>query len=203
VVPQERSRRRPTPNPTNEPTPGFISVGIIRAARGVHGELRVESLTDVPGRFQAGAVIQIDGIKHQIARARTDRHGLLLTFEGIADRTAAEARKGKLLEVPETESPDLADGAYYRHQIVGLRVTDTAGGDLGRIEEILETGANDVFVVRDGSGETLIPALDSIVKHIDVAGGEMHVELVRGLERRNVTRSARRPPIQKPTSANR
>jgi 16S rRNA processing protein RimM len=150
----------------------------------VRGELRVESLTDVEGRFEPGCVLHVNGAERKVERARRDRHGLLLMLEGIATRDDAEELWGALLEVPESQSPPLAEGSYYQHQVVGLRVQDLAGTDLGRIEEVLETGANDVYVVRSESGETLIPALDSVIKQVDIVHGVMVVELLEGLEQR-------------------
>jgi 16S rRNA processing protein RimM len=185
-VPRHRETSRPKNPRTAEPGPGFVAIGIIRAARGIHGELRIEPLSDIEGRFDPGRRVYIDGTAYLLARARSDRHGLLLTIDGVSGRDAAESLIGKVLEIREDESPSLPEDTYYRHEIVGLRVFDAAGASIGRIEEVLETGANDVYVVRDESGETLIPAVDSIVKRVDLALREMHVELIPGLERREV-----------------
>jgi 16S rRNA processing protein RimM len=75
----------------------------------------------------------------------------------------------------------LPDHTYYRDQIVGLRVVTTAGETLGTITEILVTGSNDVYVVRDEQRETLIPALKEIVREVDVTGGRMVIDPVDGL----------------------
>ncbi|MCH8849929.1 MAG: 16S rRNA processing protein RimM, partial [Chloroflexi bacterium] len=96
------------------------------------------------------------------------------------------------LEVPEGDLAPLSDGQYYRFQIVGLAVFDVEGQKLGHVERVLDTGANDVYLVQDEESELLIPAIDSVVKEIDVAGGRMVVEPLAGLERRPLARPKQR-----------
>lgn len=156
----------------------------MRGARGVRGELNVDRLTDAPDRFRRGATLHAAGAVRSVRHARLHRGVLLLELEGIDTKEQAEALRGALLEVPEAELAALPEGSYYRFQIVGLAVVDLAGQALGRVEEILETGANDVYVVRSDEGELLVPAIDSVIKQVDVAGGRVVVELLPGLERR-------------------
>ena len=86
--------------------------------------------------------------------------------------------------MPERDLPPLPDGRYYRYQLLGMDVVGQDGAALGHIEDVIETGANDVFVVRDEVGDLLLPAIDEVVKEIDVAGRRMVVEVIAGLERR-------------------
>jgi 16S rRNA processing protein RimM len=83
--------------------------------------------------------------------------------------------------VPEDELRPLGEGQYYHFQILGLEVRTTAGEVLGRVEQIISTGSNDVFVVRGPRGEVLIPAVDDVVKSVDPAAGRIEVEVVEGL----------------------
>ena len=117
------------------------------------------------------------------------RGRLLVELEGIETRTEAEALRDVLLEVPEQELPPLAEDQYFRFDVVGMEVVDESGRALGRLDEVLETGANDVYIVRDDSGELLIPAIDSVIKRVDVKGRRMVVSPLAGLERR-----PRKPP---------
>jgi len=117
---------------------------------------------------------------------------LLLHLEGIDTREQAEALRGLLLEVPEDELAPLAEDQYFRFQILGMEVVDQDGQPLGRVEEILDTGATDVYVVRSAEGELLLPAIDTVVKEIDVAGRRMVVDVPEGLERRTTTSSRKR-----------
>jgi 16S rRNA processing protein RimM len=177
-----------TPPPRPEPREGFVAVGFVRGPRGVRGELKVEPLTDFPQRFQPGAVLWAGGVQRTVRSVRVQRDLLLVALEGIDDRHRADALRSSLLEVPETALPALAEGSYFRFQIEGMEVFDRAGRSLGRVEEVLATGANDVYVVRSETAELLIPAIDSVVKTVDVPGRRMVVDLPPGLEPRPLRR---------------
>ncbi len=146
--------------------------------------MRVEPLTDFLQRFDPGATVWAGGKAYVTRRARLHGEVLLLELEGIDTREEAERLRGLLLEVPEESLPALAEGQYFRFQVLGLDVFDRRGHSLGRIEEILKTGANDVYIVRDAESELLIPAIDTVVKEVDLGGRRMVVELIEGLERR-------------------
>ena len=183
--PGQRRVGRPLPPPSN----GFVAVGFVTAPRGLRGELTVVPLTDFPERFQPGAQLWARGTAYTVRHTRTHRGRLLVELEGIESRTEAEALRDVLLEVPEQELPPLAEDQYFRFDVVGMEVVDESGRALGRLDEVLETGANDVYIVRDDSGELLIPAIDSVIKRVDVKGRRMVVAPLAGLERR-----ARKPP---------
>lgn len=194
-------RKPATPPPTrNEPSAreGFVAVGRVRGGRGVRGELKIEPLTDAPDRFRPGATVYAAGIPRTVRNARAYRGLLLLELTGIQTRERADELGGTLLEVPESELAQLEPGRFYRHQIVGLEVFDEDGTCLGRVEQVLETGANDVYVTRGQQGELLIPAIDSVIKDVDIAGGRIVVELLPGLERTPRKRStAKRAPAKR------
>lgn len=182
-MPRQRSPQR---GPAPEPAQGFIAVAYVQAAHGARGELKVAPLTDFPDRFRPGAAVWAAGERRTIAGVRPYRDTLLVALEGIESRPAADALRGTLLEVPERELASLDEGEYYRFQIVGLGVFDREGHALGRVVEVLETGANDVYIVRDDEGELLVPAIDSVVLEVDLPGRRMVVELLQGMERRPV-----------------
>ena len=156
----------------------------MRGPHGLHGEVKVEPLTDHPQRFQRGATLQAGDRTYTVLSARMHQKALLLQIEGIDTRTQAEALRDLLFEVPETELPALGEGEYYRYKLIGIEVVDGQGLSLGRIEEVLETGANDVYAVRNEEGELLLPAIDSVIREVDVPTGRMVVEVPSGLERR-------------------
>jgi len=156
----------------------------VHGRHGLRGELKVEPLTDYPQRFERGAALWAGERTYTILGARMHQKALLLELEGIDTVEAAEAMRGLMLEVPEGELAPLPEGAYYRFQIVGMDVVDTGGRSLGRVAEVLDTGANDVYIVRGDEGELLIPAIDAVIKEVDVARGRMVVELLPGMERR-------------------
>jgi 16S rRNA processing protein RimM len=109
---------------------------------------------------------------------------LLLALRGITNRTGADTLRNLLLEVPEVDLPPLSEGEYYRYQLIGVEVFDAAGEALGRIEDVIDTGANDVYAVRNADGELLVPAIDSVVRAVDLPGRRMEVDVPPGLERR-------------------
>lgn len=187
-MPQEGARARPSPPARTEPRPGFVAVGAVHGPHGVRGELKVEPLTDFPQRFEAGATLWAAGRAYRVHSARLGQGLLLLALDGVTTRDDAQDLRGLLLEVPEGDLAPLKEGRYFRHQLIGMAVVDRAGTPLGRLEQVLETGANDVYVVRDAEGELLVPAIDSVVVEVDVAGGQMVIEPMTGMERRPLKR---------------
>jgi 16S rRNA processing protein RimM len=108
----------------------------------------------------------------------------LLQLEGCEDRATAETLRGYLVQVPREEAIPLEEGEYFEHQILGLAVWTRAGECLGIVEEIIFTGANEVYVVRDSAPdrrEILIPAIQDVVLEVDLAAGRLVVDLPVGL----------------------
>ena len=153
-----------------------MAVGLVAAPWGVRGDVKVQPLTDFPERFQPGATLWVRGYRHKVQRSRWSRGLVYLGLRGVDSRDAADKLRGALLEVPETDLPPLPEGQYYRFQIVGLEVWTPQGDALGRVEEVLSTGSNDVYVIRGGPRELLIPALEDVVKEVDLEGGRLVVE---------------------------
>lgn len=171
---------RPAPT-TGEGTSGFVAVGRVRAPRGLVGELKVEPLTDFLDRFAPDEALWVKGQRFEVESARQHRKDLLVKLKGIDSPEDGAALRGCLLEVPESELRPLAEGEYYDFQVLGLRVYDAEGHELGEVVEVLPTGGNDVYVVRGPAGELLVPAIDEVVKEIDIKGGRMTVELMEGM----------------------
>jgi 16S rRNA processing protein RimM len=154
-----------------------VAVGSIAAPWGLRGDLRVQPLTDFPERFQRGAALWVRGRRHEVQRSRSSRGLVYLGLSGIDSRNAAEELRGALLEVPESDLMPLPEGQYYRFQVIGLEVRTPEGSSLGRVAEILSTASNDVYVVRGGPRELLIPAIEDVVLEVDVQGGRLVVDL--------------------------
>ena len=187
--------------PDTVDAPGsFLIVARVLRPHATAGELACEIITEFPQRFRRTKRVfltppsgpgrvepRADAVPrpYAVKRARAGTHRghpqVILSLEGVADLDAAEALRGWLVQVPDSEAWKLPKGRYYWHQIVGLRVVTTDGEEIGTVSEILETGANDVYVVKGGSGERLIPAVKEIVKEIAPERGEMVVALIRGM----------------------
>ncbi len=161
----------------------FLAIGRVVAPRGVRGELKVAIETDTPERFLRTSRVFM-GEDHKVYTVRTARlhqGNALLRLAGIETRDDAEAWRNAYVYVSLEDAVPLDDGEYYHHQIEGLRVRTTEGEDLGRVTEVLQTGANDVWVVRGRGGEVLIPALKDVIVGVDLDAGAVTVALPEGL----------------------
>ncbi len=107
---------------------------------------------------------------------------MLISFPGIDTPEQAAELRNQLAFVRAEEIPPLPDGEFYQHQLLGLRVVSEDGLQLGQIEGIIETGANDVFIVRQlNNAELLLPNISEVVLDVDLAQGEILVHLLPGL----------------------
>jgi 16S rRNA processing protein RimM len=160
-----------------------VAVGRITRAHGVRGEVAVLSLSEVASRFEPGSVLllgQGEG-RLTVGSVRSHGHRLLVRFEEIDDRSAAERLGGEYLFVPASEVPVPAEGEFWTHQLVGCEVLTESGRHLGRVREVMRNPANDVWAADGPGGEVLIPALKDVVTSVDVAGGRIIVRDVPGL----------------------
>ncbi len=164
-------------------TPRYLAVGRIASPHGTRGEVEVEIHTDFPERFVTGARFLAGERKETmtVQSVRPYKKRLLIKFEEIPDRTAAETWRGAWLHVPIEEAMPLAEGEYYEHQLLGLDVYTDAGEYLGVLEHIIYTGANDVYVVQGPRGEVLIPALVDVILDVDLTAERMTVHPLPGL----------------------
>jgi 16S rRNA processing protein RimM len=155
----------------------------VLSAHGIKGELKFRVVTDFPKRrFKRGARIVIGGQPYTVAAARAQPPHLLVRLDELTDRTAAEKLRGLDVEVPVAEAGPPPRGEFYWHQVIGLEVRDAMSDErYGTVRDILETGANDVYVVDGPRGEILVPAIKSVVKKIDPESGRMLIEPLPGL----------------------
>jgi 16S rRNA processing protein RimM len=164
----------------DEPT---VVVGRITRAHGVRGEVSVLVISEVPGRFREGATVWTEaGQALTVSESRSHGDRLLVRFEGVGDREAADALRGTLLFVPESASPDLPEGSWWDHQILGCAVRTDAGRALGSVRDVIHTAANDVWsVVDEAETETLIPVIADVIVEVDVSGKRIVVREIPGL----------------------
>lgn len=183
-------RRRQTPSTNTPPEqsletglpsagePVYLAVGRLRRSHGVQGEMVMDVLTDFPERLWAGKTVYV-GDQHtpiRILSVRGHDRDMIVHMEGLDSPETAVPYRNALLFVKAAEIPALPEGQYYHHQLLGLRVVDETGTALGVLEQILETGANDVYLVRTGDGkELLLPAVDEVILAVDLAQREMRV----------------------------
>lgn len=160
-----------------------VLVGTIGRAHGLRGEVSVHVHTDEPERrFTPGASLRVGDRPRTVASARWHSGTLLLGLEGVTDRTAAEALRGRELwaDVPADEAP-ADEGEYWDRQLVGLEVLDAAGAVAGTIGEVLHLPAHDVLVVRTSGGDRLVPFVSEVVPVVDLEAGHVRVADIGGL----------------------
>lgn len=107
---------------------------------------------------------------------------MIVTLSGVTTREAAEALRGQEVFMRETDALPLQTDEYFLHDLPGLRVRTTDGTEIGTVKEVLETGANEVLVIkRTAGGEALVPMIKDVVQHLDIASGEVVIEPLPGM----------------------
>jgi 16S rRNA processing protein RimM len=167
----------------------LIQIGRIVGVHGLNGALKVYSYAESGSIFEPRRQLFIKGAEglRKVRVQASHPHGkfTLLTLRGIDNRRGAEGLIDAELLIEKTSLPELEEDTYYWFDLIGLSVHDREGGYLGCVESIIQTGSNDVYVVRDprksDNKELLIPAIDSVVVEIDLQRQIMRVDLPEGL----------------------
>ena len=164
----------------------LLAIGKVVGAHGIRGDVRIHFYAG-PDRSispETRRTISSPGEieRHVVVRDARPHKGLIrVSFNNVDSRTDAEALTGAEVVVRRDELPDLEDDTYYWVDLIGLEVVTTDRRHLGRIESILPTGSNDVYVVRGHGKETMVPALASVVLEVDLENRIMRVDLPEGL----------------------
>lgn len=146
--------------------------------------MKCRVVTDFPDRFRRGLRVYL-GSRQRATRIRSASVSgptVLLAFAGVPDRQAAEALRGLEVLVDRRDAVPLPEGEFFWQDVIGLGVLDETGAPLGTVVDIIETGANDVYVVHGERGEWLVPAIKDTVRSISPADGQMVVHLLAGME---------------------
>lgn len=166
----------------------LAAVGKIINTHGVKGGLKVLPLSDFPERLKTLRHVFLEQgdsvVEHEVAGAFVHGRFWVVFLRGVEVCDSAERLVGSLISIPLSERMALPQDSYYLDQIIGLEVCTVKGVYLGHVQEVLQTGSNDVYVVRnekEGRRETLIPALKTVVQ-IDLRLGRMVVDLPEGLQ---------------------
>ena len=164
--------------------PRFLVIGRVTRPHGVHGEVRAEIHTDVPERFTWLKELYLgerDPMPVAVESVRFHKKFVLLKLAGYDSRDAADGLRRTWLQVPVDESIPLEPGEYFLYQLIGLEVYTDEDEHLGQVAEVIETAANNVFLVRGTRGEVLLPDIDDVILKVDVANGRITVHLIPGL----------------------
>lgn len=162
----------------------YLVVGEILKPFGYRGEVKLKIITDYPANLikQKTVYIGDQARPFQVERARLHSRYILMKFAGFDSDTSVAKLRGELVRIPREDAAKLKKNQYFHHEIIGLTAVTTSGEPLGVVEEILETGANDIYLVRTAERkEILLPAIGSVIKRIDLDNKTLTVELIPGL----------------------
>ncbi len=159
----------------------FITIGKILAPWGLEGKVKVELITDFPERFAPAAQVYVNRQSMTIDSTEWRKGKVIVKLNAVGSIEAAEKLRGQLVEIHSSQVHPLPEGQYYHFQLIGLEVRTTQGELLGNIAEILTTAGNDSYVVHGARGEVIIPAIEDVVKSVDLARGYMVIEPLEGL----------------------
>ncbi|HVF06270.1 MAG TPA: ribosome maturation factor RimM [Frankiaceae bacterium] len=164
---------------------GVLVVGRIGRAHGVRGEVSVDVRTDDPDRrYAAGSVLATDPPEQgplTVERSRPHHGRLLVQFEGVADRNAADALRGVLLVVDRASVGAADEGEWWDHDLVGLAAVRADGTPLGTVTDVIHVPGPPLLAIESDGGEVLVPFVAGIVPEVDVAGGRLVVDPPEGL----------------------
>lgn len=176
---RRRPPRRPTPAalPERTPDPERLVIGRIAGAHGAHGEFKLAILSSHPEHFPALKRVYLgdEPAPRRLEQVHLRRGDALLRVEGLTAAEEVARRRGQLVWIDRADAMPLPEGEYYHYQLLDLDVVDVEGHALGRLVRIIETGANDVYVVQQQDGELLLPALEAVIHEVDLANHRMVV----------------------------
>ena len=158
----------------------LIEAGRIVNTHGVRGEVKIEVWLDSPQFFKSFKRVVLDsGEEMKILSAKTHKGFVIAALEGVFDVNAAMALKGKRVSV-RREDAALPHGAYFLQDIIGAKVVDEDGDEIGTLVDVMETPASNIYIVK-GETEHLIPAVPEFIKKTDADAGVITVHLIEGM----------------------
>lgn len=164
----------------------LLQVGVITTTHGVRGEVKVFPTTDDPARFKDLKNVILDTGKTQmeleITGVKFFKNMVILKFKGFDNINDVERfRQAKLL-VTRENAVELAADEYFIADLIGLLAVSDEGEELGKVADVLQTGANDVYVIqKEGCADLLVPAIHDCIKEVDILQGKMTIHLLPGL----------------------
>ena len=165
---------------------GLVFVGWITRCHGVRGELKMLEGQGASGAWQTVNEVYIgesesSATRFKVNRLRAGVKFVIVALEGVDNRDKAETMKGHMVFVPREQLPEPEEDTIYSSDLLGMRVRDQQGRQFGVLKEIFDTGAHDVYVVRKGSAEILIPVVEGVLIEVDRDLGEIVVNPPEGL----------------------
>lgn len=165
---------------------GPLAVGVITRPQGIRGEVRIQPMTDAPEDFLSFREVTLGQGREarllRITASRVQSNMVCASLEGVETREAAEALRGAQLFAQRAQAPKLPARAYFIADLIGCEVVNADGHVYGRVREVLQPGANDVYVLDTAQGQMLIPAIRRVIVDVDVEAGRILVDTAAMLE---------------------
>lgn len=160
----------------------YLEVGKVTNVHGLMGEVRVQPWADSPDFLCQFKTLYVDKAHWpiRVERARVHKNMVILKLEGVTDVNGALAMRNAVLYIDRKDA-NLPQGSFFLADLMDMEVRDTQGKVLGKIADVLTLPANNVYVVRGGEREIMIPAVDQFVKEVNVDEGYMTVTLIEGM----------------------
>lgn len=163
-----------------------IVIGKISKPRGIKGEIRVLPLTDNPDRFNLLTEIEVETEREtstlfDVEKCSFTSKEVILKLKGIDTRNQAEELKGCYITIREKQTISLEEGNYFVYEIIGLKAFDENGTPLGEVIEVRSNPGNDIYVLKKGDKEHLIPAVKEFITDIDLENKTMTIKVIEGL----------------------
>lgn len=168
----------------------LLKVGIITNTHGLKGEVKVFPTTDDARRFLDLKDVILDTGREQkvmeIEKVRFFKNLVILKFKGVDQINEAEPYRQKELFVTREQAVPLGENEYFIADLIGLSACSDEGEELGTVADVIQTGANDIYVIRkQGTPDLLVPAIKDCIKNIDFKNGRMEIHLLKGLREVN------------------
>lgn len=164
-----------------------IEIGRIVSAVGIRGEVKILSYAEKPSRFRPPQEILVgeEGEAFDIVSSRASGTTVIVKLDGVADRNAAERLRGRSVYIREGDLPELPEGQYYVRDLIGLRVIDDVSGEeVGRVHDVLQNSAQDVYEISSAGGGAviLVPGVPEFIRRVDIVGGTVRIRFIEGLK---------------------
>lgn len=164
----------------------FLELGQIVNTFGIKGMIKVKPFTDDITRFDNIKNIYVETNKtenqYEIEEVKYHKGMVLIKFKGIDSIEEAELLRNSYLKIHRKDEPELEEGTYYIADLIGLEVYSDEGSLLGKLDDIYNTGSNDIYVVKDELGkQLLLPAISDVIKKIDLQQKKIVVHILKGL----------------------
>ena len=160
----------------------ILEIGKVVNTHGIRGEIKIQPWCDDPMIFDELEYIYLDGEKYKVVKTRFHKNCEIVAVEGINNINEAELLRNKIVTVPREALGELPEGTYYVADLLGLEVRTNDGKILGKIDDVIRTGSNDVYQVKcPGRKDILIPVIEEAVNEVNIDEGYVIVTLMKGL----------------------